>query len=174
MAQRETNSVLPCRVIRPWLLVTTAMLVLCPVICPSSYGTPQSLLVVSVDGVQQPANPSTPAEASAPQPLKQADQEKSAGATTSPKSELAKLKDEGTKRYAAQVREEEQQALGAVRPLTNDEARQWLESFISRQPLNCPHTPAGCLDSGDHPSRGAQRPSGLQGEPGARCFDYFH
>jgi hypothetical protein len=139
MAHREKNIRLPRRAMRPWLSVTTALLVLCAVIFPSSYGKPQSLLVVSVDEATRPSNPPAPSsEAPAQSPAKPADQETNAGTQKPAKSELVKLKDEGIKRYAEQVREEEQQALGAVRPLTDDEARQWLASFISHQPLNCP------------------------------------
>lgn len=139
MARKEPKNLLPYRILKPWLSVSVAMLVLCLAVCRNSYGTPLSLLVVSVDGTPQPAEASTPpAEAPAPPQAKEKEQDKNATPKASPKSELEKLRDEGIKRYAEQVREEDQQALAAVRPLTDDQARQWLAGFISRQPLNCP------------------------------------
>jgi hypothetical protein len=138
MALRERHIGLPCRVIGPWLSAAAAVLLLCLAVCQTSHGTAQMPLVVAVDEAPQPPQgASPPAEAPAPPPVKETSPQQSA-AKKAPKNGLVKLRDEGLKRYAEQVGEEDKQAVNAIRPLTDAEARQWLASFISRPPLNCP------------------------------------
>jgi len=51
---------------------------------------------------------------------------------------MLRLKHQGLVRLSSQVQEEEELVLGAVRPLSDEDAYQWLAGFISGQPLNCP------------------------------------
>jgi hypothetical protein len=64
--------------------------------------------------------------------------EKPAASPEDKKANLLKRKELEISRLAAPVEEEQHLMLGAVQILDNETAYQWLASFISAQPLNCP------------------------------------